>query len=365
MRRLHHNVSVAPRAEIVRILRSGSLLADFGTGLLRLRSWFSGSHSKSSSDQRDSAMSDPSSVGPEKSSPPKKPISPARNIAGLVILAAVLVVCWFEYSAVLGFNAAVKALETRTQNEEQSLASVTEAEELLGKAADGPAEEFKDGPWNFNKKTYTWKGVLKQHTLTAYYTKEQVPLLHHFETEGSKYDLKANQPPIVVAPAGGGGDGAVSKGGRNSGSGGGGAPADKSKAGDDAKAKSPEPSDKDKAATPKAEPADNAATPKAVPTTDKAAGGAPQSRALRLMLGRRRNLRNPAPRANRRSSPIGLGGLVQVGEDFCSSAARMLRECCRPKPDLRFRAGWAINLAVRRRSKRLRPRSRGKCESRD
>ena len=47
-------------------------------------------------------MSEPSSVGPEKTRPPKKPISPARNIVGLIILAAVLVVCWFEYSAVLG-----------------------------------------------------------------------------------------------------------------------------------------------------------------------------------------------------------------------------------------------------------------------
>ena len=149
-------------------------------------------------------MSEPSSVGPEKSSPPKKPISPARNIIGLVILAAVLVVCWFEYSAVLGFNAAVKALEARTQNEEQGLATVAEAETLLGKAADGPAEDFNDGTWNFDKKTYTWKGLLKQHTLTAYYTKEQDSRLHHFETEGTKYDLQANQPPVVVAPTGGG-----------------------------------------------------------------------------------------------------------------------------------------------------------------
>ena len=148
-------------------------------------------------------MSEPSSVGPEKSSPPKKPISPARNIVGLVILAAVLVVCWFEYSAVLGFNAAVKALDARTKNEDQDLATVAEAESLLGKPADGPGEEFKEGVWNFTKKTYTWKGVLKQHTLTAYYTKEKDSRLHHFETEGSKYDLKANQPPMI-APTGGG-----------------------------------------------------------------------------------------------------------------------------------------------------------------
>jgi hypothetical protein len=236
-------------------------------------------YSKSSRDQKDSAMSEPSSVGPEKPSPPKQPISPARNIVGLVILAAVLVVCWFEYSAVLGFNAAVKALESRTNSEEQNLATVAEAEALLNKTADGPAEEFKDGPWNFTKQTYTWKGVLKQHTLTAYYTKEKEPKLHHFETEGSKYDLKANQPPVAAAPAGGGDGGAVSKGGRGGGGGnrgGGGAPKDKSKSGSEAKGKSTEPSDKDKdkQAAPKAESAIKAATPptpKSEPSDNKAA----------------------------------------------------------------------------------------------
>ena len=217
-------------------------------------------------------MSEPSSVGPEKSSPPKKPISPARNLIGLVILAAVLVVCWFEYSAVLGFNAAVKALESRTNSEEQNLATVPEAEALLNKAADGPAEEFHDGAFNFSKKTYTWKGVLKQHTLTAYYTNEKEPKLHHFETEGSKYDLKANQPPIVVPPAGGGGDGAVSKGGRGGGNrGGGGASKGNSKSGANAKGKSTEPSDKDKQAAPKAEPAPKAATPPKSEPSDKKA----------------------------------------------------------------------------------------------
>jgi hypothetical protein len=226
-----------------------------------------------SSDQKDSAMSEPSSVGPEKSGPPKKPISPARNIVGLVILGAVLVVCWFEYSAVLGFNAAVKALEARTNSEEQNLATVAEAEGLLNKAADGPAEEYKDGPWNFAKKTYTWKGVLKQHTLTAYYTKEKEPKLHHFETEGSKYDLKANQPPVSAAPAGGGdGGGAASKGGRGGGNrGGGGAPKDKSTSGSEAKGKSTEPSDKDKQAAPKAESATKSATPPKTESSDNKA----------------------------------------------------------------------------------------------
>src|SRR4051794_9720461 len=149
-------------------------------------------------------MPDPSSVGPEKISSPKKPISPARNIIGVIVLAAVLVVCWFEYSAVLGYNSALKALDARTQNEDQELATVAEAETLLNKAADGPAENFNEGAWNFNKKTYTWKGLLKQHTLTAYYTNEQDSRLHHFEPDGQKYELKTSQPAQVVEPQGGG-----------------------------------------------------------------------------------------------------------------------------------------------------------------
>jgi hypothetical protein len=241
-----------------------------------LRKWFTeapfqieSSSFESSSDQKDSAMSEPSSVGPEKSSPPKKPISPARNIVGLAILAAVLVVCWFEYSAVLGFNAAVKALEARTNSEEQNLATEPEAEALLSKAADGPGEDFKEDVWNFTKKTYTWKGVLKQHTLTAYYTKEKEPKLHHFETEGSKYDLKANQPPVAAQAADGGAP--KSRGGGNRG----GASKGKSKAGGDAKGKSSEPSDKDKDAAPKAESVLKAATPPKTQPSDKV--GAPKT----------------------------------------------------------------------------------------
>jgi hypothetical protein len=229
-------------------------------------------------------MSEPSAVGPEKTTPPKKPISPARNIIGLILLAAVLVVCWFEYSAVLGFNAAVKALETRTQNEEQGLATVAEAEKLLNREADGPAEEFTDGAWRFNKKTYTWKGLLKQHTLTAYYTREQDARLHHFETEGQKYDLKANREPVQAVEAKGGGGGiSVSKGqgGRGGGNRGGGGEG-KSKEGADSKGKESEPKDTaakpkteaapaDKAGTPKSEPSDKATAPKSEPAADASA----------------------------------------------------------------------------------------------
>jgi hypothetical protein len=206
-------------------------------------------------------MSEPSSVGPEKSAPPKKQISPARNIIGLIVLAAVLVVCWFEYSAVLGFNAAVKALEARTLQEDQGLATVAEAETLLGKEADGPAEDFKEGAWNFNKKTYTWKGLLKQHTLTAYFTKEQDSRLHHFETEGKKVDLTVSRPAPVGEPTDAGAVPTKGQGGR--GGGGRSGAGTKSKTGSDAAAKAA-PTDKSDAT--KAAPSDKSDATKASPS---------------------------------------------------------------------------------------------------
>ena len=227
-------------------------------------------------------MSEPSSVGPEKITPPKKPISPARNIIGLVVLAVVLAVCWFEYSAVLGFNAAVKALDTRTTNEEQGLATVAEAETLLGKQADGPAENYSEGSFNFDKKTYTWKGLLKQHTLTAYYTKEKDARLHHFETEGQKYDMKANQVVNTIEPGGGI---SAPKGGRGGGGGGGGGNrggggAAKSKPSSTSPTAINQASDKDKSAAPKAEPGDKdkSAAPKAEPS-DKDKSAPPSDKA--------------------------------------------------------------------------------------
>ena len=74
-------------------------------------------------------MSEPSSVGPEKTIPAKKPVSPARNIIGLIVLVGVLVFGWFEYSAKRGFNAAVTALEARTQDEDKGLMTVSGSRE--------------------------------------------------------------------------------------------------------------------------------------------------------------------------------------------------------------------------------------------
>jgi len=133
-------------------------------------------------------MSNLSSSGAVNKGSPKKPVSPARNAIGLVALIAVVVWCWFEYSAKSGYNAAVTALGARTEDETKGLMPVKEAEGLLGKSPDGPGVDFNDSFTTFLKKTYTWRGVLKTYTLTAFYTKERDPCLHHFVTEGAKLD---------------------------------------------------------------------------------------------------------------------------------------------------------------------------------
>lgn len=137
-------------------------------------------------------MSDLTSAGTEKTGKPKAPISPARNIIGLIILIGVTIVGVIEYSAYFGHKWAVNALNTRMADDEKELMTVQEAETLLGKQADGPAVEFKLDVWSYDEKTYTWRGLLKQHTVTAYYTKGKDSRLHHFESDGSKFET----PPV-------------------------------------------------------------------------------------------------------------------------------------------------------------------------
>ena len=50
----------------------------------------------------------------------------------------------------------------------------------------------------FTKTTYTWRGALRSYTLAAYYTKGPGPCLHHFESEGAKYEPE----PAPKAPSG-------------------------------------------------------------------------------------------------------------------------------------------------------------------
>jgi len=144
-------------------------------------------------------MSDLSSSGTEKTGSPKKRVSPVRNVIGVVVLIAVLVAGWMQYSAKSGYNATVTALNERIKDEEKGLMSVQETEILLGKAPDGPGEDIKENNQSFTKKTYTWPGLLKSYTLTAFYTKGSQPGLHHFEPEGTKYTPEPTPVPNPTA----------------------------------------------------------------------------------------------------------------------------------------------------------------------
>jgi hypothetical protein len=44
----------------------------------------------------------------------------------------------------------VRTLEARTQDGDQGVATVAEAETLLNKEADAAAEKYSEGPWNFD-----------------------------------------------------------------------------------------------------------------------------------------------------------------------------------------------------------------------
>lgn len=146
-------------------------------------------------------MSGPSSSTPGTASPAKQPVSPARNIIGVIILIAVVVIGWLEYSAKAGYNAAVTAVNQRLEDEEHGLPTQTEIEEKIGKAPDDAGSDVQEGGATFAKKTYTWKGLISSYSMAAYYTKDKQPALHHIEA-GEKYQPQA--PPASAQPGAGG-----------------------------------------------------------------------------------------------------------------------------------------------------------------
>jgi hypothetical protein len=143
-------------------------------------------------------MSEASPSAPEKAGTPKQPVSPARNIIGLIVLVAVIAIGWLQYSARGGYNTAVEALNHRLEDEDHGLMTQQEAEQLIGKEADDAGSEVKEDAATYIKKTYTWRGVLKSYTLTAFYTKQQQPALHHIKTEGATEETAA--APAQSAP---------------------------------------------------------------------------------------------------------------------------------------------------------------------
>jgi hypothetical protein len=145
-------------------------------------------------------MSAPGSSGAGGGSAPQQGVSSTRNLIGLVVLIAVLVVGGIEIYAKYSYNSAVTALGKRLEDETKETMTVEEVESLLGKSPDGPASDVQDGAWNFTKKSYSWNGLLKSYTLTAFYTNAKDARLHHYETEGAK--LKREQPSQLTPTPG-------------------------------------------------------------------------------------------------------------------------------------------------------------------
>ena len=214
-------------------------------------------------------MSEPGSVGPEKTVPAKKPISPARRIVSLILLAGVIGFGCVEVIPKWGYNAAIAKLEARTAEENKDLMTMQEAEKLMSKTADGPAVDFTQDNYRFSKKTYTWNGLLWHYTITAFYTPEKEPHLHHYATEGQEVELPKLQKATGPEPKSRGGrGGSTPKGasGKQGGTGNGSTPS--SKAATDTKSPPGAPSDKPTETKP--EPSDKAATPKPNPPGDGA-----------------------------------------------------------------------------------------------
>jgi hypothetical protein len=109
--------------------------------------------------------------------PRRKGVSPARHLVGLIVLGVVGVAGFVEVRNMLGFNEAVRQLDKHLGNENEELLLRPDAEKLIGIAPDGPPEPAG----NEDKVTYTWHGLIKQHRLTAYYTRVGKPALLRIE----------------------------------------------------------------------------------------------------------------------------------------------------------------------------------------
>jgi hypothetical protein len=129
-------------------------------------------------------------MGTTPAGEPKTGVSALRNIIGLIVLLAVLVVGGLQVWAKTSYNSAVNALSERTTDETKDLLKIGEAETLIGHESDDAGREVDETFRKYLKKTYTWHGllgVLPSYTITAYYTRGVDPRLHHFETDEKKY----------------------------------------------------------------------------------------------------------------------------------------------------------------------------------
>jgi hypothetical protein len=150
-------------------------------------------------------MTEPTPSDTEKTAPPKQTVSPARHAIGAIVLIAVVIVGGLQVWSMVVFNSTVDRLNKRMEDETKLLLTQKEAEEMIQRTPDDAGSDFVEGSRTFLKKTYTWKGLLKSYTLTAYYAKDKEASLYRIETEGAKFEPEpaTTSPPIVAGEGGG------------------------------------------------------------------------------------------------------------------------------------------------------------------
>jgi hypothetical protein len=126
-----------------------------------------------------------SGPNPEGAAPAKKPVSPLRNAIGLIALVAVSVIGFVEVNSKYQFSAAVTALNKRSEDENKDLMTEKETNALLGRQPDRQGVDVGEMGSVMTRKTYTWPSLTGRRVLTAYFTKQSDPRLHHYETPGA------------------------------------------------------------------------------------------------------------------------------------------------------------------------------------
>lgn len=129
-----------------------------------------------------SASDEPAPSTPESTPappPPRKPVSPARNVISLVLLIGLLVAGGIQLLAVIGYNKAVARLQAiQSDDKTVSRPHRPEVETQIGKKTEGPG--VVKGPERVV--TYTWQG-LRGYTLKVHYDPVAGDRFLRFETE--------------------------------------------------------------------------------------------------------------------------------------------------------------------------------------
>lgn len=123
----------------------------------------------------------PVASSPEATDKPKKAkakVSPARNAISMVLLIVLLIVGGLELNALFQFNSAVNRLDKALEANEEDLLPRDQVEEILGKQADGPLQPDDPGS---QATTYTWRGALRSHVLTGFYSYGDDPGMVKYE----------------------------------------------------------------------------------------------------------------------------------------------------------------------------------------